>query len=122
MKELCGSLLALVLFAGGCTTKSKADAKARAAFAAGQQQVFERAFELQRTSVRFIGNVQNPLVEWADGLTLGQAMVAADYKDKTDPKEIIVLRGGQPMRVDPQQLLRGEDYPLQPGDTVEIRQ
>ena len=121
MKKLCGSLLALVLFMGGCMTKSKADAKARAAFSAGQQQVFERAFELRRTSIRFVGNVKNPLVEWAEGLTLAQAMIAADYQDVATPKEIIVIRGGQPIRVDPKQLLRGEDYPLQPGDTVEIR-
>jgi hypothetical protein len=120
MKKLCGSLLAFVLLVGGCTTKSKADAKARAAYMAGQQQALMRVYDSQRTSIRFVGNVKNPLVEWTEGLTLALAVVAAEYQGVVDPRDIVVVRNGQPIRVDPKQLLRGEDFLLQPGDAVEI--
>jgi hypothetical protein len=121
MKNVCVCWLLLALAAGGCATRSQADAKARTAFMAGQQQALARAYELQRTSIRIIGNVKNPLVEWAESLTLAQAIVAADYQGVADPGEIIVIRNGQPIRVDPKRLLGGEDFLLQSGDTVEIR-
>jgi hypothetical protein len=68
-----------------------------------------------------IGPVQNPLIAWTEDLTLAEAIVAAGYVGTRDPREIIIVREGQPIRVDPEQLLHGEDVPLQPSDIVEIR-
>jgi len=119
MKLLCCLLLALV--AAGCTSKSKAAAKAKAAFQAGRQQALTRMYDLERNGIRILGPVQNPLILWTENLTLSQAIVAAEYQGNRDPQQIILEREGQRYTVDPRQLLRGEDIPLQPADIVEIQ-
>ena len=121
MKNLLNGLLLLVFTASGCASKSKAQAKARAAFLAGQQEGLARAYDLDRTSIRIFGPVQTPLVAWSEDLTLAKVIVAAGYAGAGDPREITIIREGQSIRVDPKQLLRGEDVPLQPSDIVEIR-
>jgi hypothetical protein len=114
---LCLALIA----AAGCATKSKAQADARAAFMAGQQQGMMQAQDLQRTSVRFIGDVKSPLIEWTQDLTLAEAVIAAEYQGRKTPREIIIFRRGQAIHFEPHRLLRGEDMLLMPGDIVEIR-
>jgi hypothetical protein len=111
----------LPLAIAGCTGKSKAEAKAHAAFLAGQQQAMSRMYDLDRTGIRVIGPVQNPLVAWTQDLTLAGAIVAAGYLGARDPREIIIVREGQPIRVNPRQLLQGWDMPLQPADILELR-
>jgi len=116
-------LLCLVILAtlpSGCTTKSSANAAARAAYSAGQQQTMERMLQ-NRNSVTIMGPVRNPLVAWTQDLTLAKAIVASDYYGKTNPREIVIVRSGRPMAVDPKQLLAGEDVPLEAGDVVHIR-
>ena len=116
-------LLCLVILAtlpSGCTTKSSANAAARAAYSAGQQQATERILQ-SRNSVTIMGPVRNPLVPWTQDLTLAKALVASDYYGKSNPREIVIVRSGQPMPVDPKQLLAGEDVPLEAGDVVHIR-
>jgi len=121
MKNLLNCILLLVFTACGCASKSKAQARARAAFMAGQQQAIARVYDLDRTGIRILGPVQNPLVAWSEDLTLARTVVAAGYVGARDPREIIIVREGQSIRVDPGQLLHGEDVPLQPSDIVEIR-
>ena len=121
MKNLCVCWLLLAFAAGGCTTQSEADAKARTAFIAGQQQALAGTRDLQSTGIRILGNVKTPLIAWTENLTLAEAIVAAEYQGVRDPREIIIIRNGQPIRVNPKRLLSGEDLPLQPSDTVEIR-
>src|ERR1035437_11017856 len=77
--SLCVLLLAVLL--GGCVSKSKADARARAAFIAGQQQAVARMQQIQGQgpSVTINGEVRNRVVPWTEGLTLAKAVVAADY-------------------------------------------
>ena len=104
----------------GCTTKSTAKAQARAAYVAGQQQALERVLQ-SRNSVTIIGQVRNPLVPWTEDLTLAKALIAADYYAKGDPRHIVIVRKGQASKVDPKQLLAGEDVPLEAGDVVNIR-
>ena len=116
---LCLSLL-IVLALSGCTSRSKAGAQARAAFAAGQQQAFAQTLEAQRTNIRVVGNVRHPEVPWADGLTLAQAIVAADCFDRRDPRQVVLIRRAERIPLDPKILLRGDDVPLEPGDTIEI--
>src|SRR2546427_7611974 len=96
------ALFALALT--GCTTKSNAKAQARAAYAAGQQQALERALQ-SRHGVTVIGAVRNPLVPWTEDLTLAKALAAADYYARGNPREIIIVRNGQAIPVDPKRLL-----------------
>jgi hypothetical protein len=117
-KRFGNSLLALL--AVGCVTKSKANAQARAACMEGQKEAL--AQKLQGPSVWIAGNVKTPLVPWTSDLTVTKAIIAADYLGTHDPSEIIFTRPGQPaLRIRPQQLLEGQDMPLQPGDQIEIR-
>ena len=110
-------------FFSGCVTKATADAQARAAFLAGQQQALERMQQTQgkANTVTFLGEVKNNLIPWTADLTLSRAIVAAGYFGSADPKEIVVNRDGQEMRIDPKQLLTGNDIPLMPRDVVEFR-
>jgi hypothetical protein len=121
--NLCGALLLALAF-GGCVTKSKAKARERAAFLAGQQEAVARMQQAQSQtqgpSVTVNGEVRNHVVPWTQGLTLAKALVAADYLGTTDPAQIIVVHGGVATRVDPKQLFSGMDIPLQPGDIVQL--
>lgn len=71
--------------------------------------------------VKFLGHVKNSVVLWTDGLTLAKALVQAEYLDQNDPTAITIYRNGQPMRIDPQSLLAGQDFPLFPGDMIVIQ-
>lgn len=121
LKAVVPLLCLAVIAVAGCTTKSRAKADANAAFMAGQQQGMMQAQDLQRTGVRFIGNVKNPLIEWTQDLTLAEAIIAAEYQGRNAPGEIIILRRGQAIHFEPHRLLNGDDMPLLPGDTVEVR-
>jgi hypothetical protein len=117
---LCSFALALVV--AGCVTKSKAKAEAQKAYFAGQQQGIMRMSQPQQPVVTFIGPVRNPTVLWSQDLTLAKAIVAAGYEAKVDPKQIMIVRNGQAIPVDPKKLLEGEDIPLVAGDLVQIGQ
>lgn len=120
MKHLLFSTVVLALLAGGCTSKSKANARAREAFIAGQQQAWTQFQMAQPRSVRVLGPVQNPILPWVEGMTISQALLAADYRGPT-PRVIVLHRGLQTILVDPAQLLSGSEVPLVAGDTVEIQ-
>ncbi|MCW5553561.1 MAG: MoaD/ThiS family protein [Verrucomicrobiae bacterium] len=113
-------LLLLTLTAGGCVSRAKSEARAQAAFAAGQQHATTQLLESRRTSIRVIGSVRNPEIPWMDDLTLAEALVAADYASPRDPRQIVIIRRGERLPVEPQALLRGEDFLLAPGDTIEL--
>jgi hypothetical protein len=116
-------LLPFVLLATGCVSKSKAEAQARMAYLAGQQAAYAQMQQQARNpSVTFVGPVQNPTVPWSEGLTLGRAIVTSVYSSPTDPANIVIRRHGQEILFDPKRLLRGEDFPLESGDIVELRQ
>lgn len=107
----------------GCVTKSAAEAQARAAFLAGQQQALERMQQTQNLgpTVTFLGDVRNRVVPWTADLTLAKAIIAAEYLGSVDPKAIVVLRDNHEIQVDPGQLLSGNDMLLQPRDIIELR-
>lgn len=113
-------MLGFVPMGGGCITKSKARADAQAAFLAGQQQAMLRMAQPHQSVVTFIGPVRNPTVTWTQDLTLARAIVAAGYEAPSDPKQIMIVRNGQAIPVDPKNLLAGEDIPLVAGDLVQI--
>jgi hypothetical protein len=118
-KTICaGAVLAgLGILTGGCTTRSTANAQARAAFLAGQNT----ALQQPTSGVTVIGPVQNPQVPWVEGLTLAQAIATANYLDSQAPKEIIITRQGEDASVDPKVLLRGVPVPLEAGDIITLR-
>ena len=113
---------ALVCGSAGCVTKGKAKAEAQAAFFAGQQQAMIRMSQPHQPVVTFIGPVRNPTVLWREDLTLAKAIVDAGYDAKVDPRQIMIVRNGQAIPVDPKKLLEGEDIPLVAGDLVQIGQ
>jgi hypothetical protein len=114
---------ALTILLGGCVSKSQANARAQAAFFAGQQQGMARAQQIQSSggNITIMGAVRNNQVPWTTGLTLANALISADYIGQSEPKEIIINRGGQQMQIDPKQLLSGQDIPLESRDVIEIR-
>jgi hypothetical protein len=115
-------ILLFALAVGGCTTRSNADANARAAFLAGQNAVLRQQQQEQVPSVTIIGPVQNQQVPWVAGLTLAQAIATANYLDSRAPKQIIITRGGESATLDAKVLLNGAVVPLEAGDVVELRQ
>ncbi len=121
--RLCGALF-LAATLGGCVSKSKANAQARAAYVAGQQQAMMRMQQAQTQSqgpcVTVNGDVRNHVVPWTEGMTVAKALVAADYYGSTEPGQIIIVRNGIATRMDARQLLSGADFPLQPGDIVQL--
>jgi hypothetical protein len=117
--KVWGMLLVAVAL-GGCVSKGKANAQARAAFMAGQQQAMARMQQAQGPSVTINGEVRNHVVPWTEGLTLAKAVLAADYCGAKDPGQLLIVHNGIATHVDPKQLLSGVDIPLQSGDIVQL--
>jgi hypothetical protein len=105
----------------GCVTRSQADAQAQAAYLAGQKAAFASMAE-QGQGVVIVGPVQHPNVPWVAGLTLSQAIATANYTGRRNPKAITITRQGEDISVNPRDLLSGHVVPLQPGDTITIRE
>ena len=114
--------LCLTLNGAGCVSKSKAKFQAREAFVAGQQQALARMQQTQGPAVTLVGPVQVSSIPWTADLTIAKAIVAAGYAGKRDPRTIIVVRHGQAYTIDPKELLRGYDMPLESGDLVQINE
>jgi hypothetical protein len=114
-----GVVLACAL-ASGCVSKARADAQAKAAFLAGQQEAMLQ-LQTRVPAVTVVGEVKNNVVPWTAELTLAKALVAAEYYGASDPTEIRIIRAGHEITVDPGKLLAGEDVMLQPRDIVDIK-
>ena len=84
-KEMClaafpALLLLLMVLHAGCVSKGEAEARARAAFLAGQQQAAQMTRQTQLQggpTVTVIGEVRNSLLRWTADLTLARAVIAA---------------------------------------------
>ena len=127
MNRILHFLLLLSLVVTGCVTKAQADAQARMAFLAGQNQALMRmqanppATQTAHPTVGFIGPVQESAVPWHRGLMLSEAIVKAQYTGSGDPAGIVIHRNEQSIPINPKGLLKGEDFLLQGGDVVEIQ-
>lgn len=115
--KFLASILILALIATGCVSKSTADAQSRAAFIAGQKSAYQNMVASQ-TDIIVLGNVLKHDLPWTTGMTLAQAITDAQYTGKQDPTDIMVKRNSVQKRVDPTQLLNGQDMTLLPGDTI----
>jgi hypothetical protein len=127
--------LVTTLMACGCASHpSKADLKLRRAYAEGAQAAQAQMRQTQTPQsmsqplpsttdpqVRVLGSVRNPVLTWSEGLTLARALVLAEYEKSTAPTVITIFRNNQPLQIDPQRVLQGEDFPLFPGDIVYIQ-
>jgi len=118
-----GAVISLAAAGSGCVSKATADARVKAAYLAGQQEASTRMQQNQAggPSVRINGRVAIPVLPWVPGMTLGKALVTAEYSGG-EPAEILLLHNGFARSVDVKRLLAGEDVPLQPGDTVIINE
>ena len=117
MKTLRWWMLAVAVVLAGCVSRKTAQSQAQASFLAGQQQAG------QQMPVVFVrGEVRKNFVPWHEGLTLAEAVAAADYHGVRDPKTIVMTRQGASVTVNVRQLLQGRDnLELQPGDVLELR-
>lgn len=117
MKTLRWWMLAAAVVLAGCVSRKTAQSQAQASFLAGQQQAG------QQMPVVFVrGEVRKNFVPWHEGLTLAEAVAAADYHGVRDPKTIVMTRQGASVTVNVRQLLQGRDnLELQPGDVLELR-
>jgi molybdopterin converting factor small subunit len=115
----------MVLAGAGCASQKKARDQERQAYLAGQQQALmqaaQHARQQQGPAVFMQGPVRNQVVPWAEGLTLSQAIVQAEYTAFMNPLLVRVIRNGQIVAeckgID---LLHHQDMELQDGDTVLI--
>jgi hypothetical protein len=125
LKYFCvGGISALLMATsfGGCVTRSQARAQVQAAYLAGQNDTLAKMAAGQHSSVYIVGPVQNSEVPWVDGLTLAQAIATANYTSIHSPKGITITRQGEQASINPKDLLNGHVVPLQPGDTITIRE
>jgi hypothetical protein len=120
IKLFSGGLL-LALVAAGCVTRSQARVQAQAAYLAGQKAAFA-SIAGQGQGVVITGPVQYSNVPWVEGLTLSQAIATANYTGRRNPRGITISRQGEEISVNPRNLLSGHVVPLQPGDTITIRE
>jgi hypothetical protein len=105
----------------GCVTKSQANAQVQAAYLAGQRDALAKMAGVGQGIV-IIGPVEHPNVPWVEGLTLSQAIATANYTGRHNPKEITITRQGEQASINPRDLLNGHVVPLEPGDTITIRE
>lgn len=106
----------------GCMSKSKAKLQQERAYLAGQREAAAQAQQqAQYPTVHVIGPVRNPIVSWSEGMTLGRALYNAGCFSNADPTAIVIHRGGQDFDIDLQRFYAGDDYPVVPGDVIELR-
>ncbi len=105
----------------GCVTKSQARAQAQTAYLAGQRDALAKMAGPEQGIV-IVGPVEHPNVPWVEGLTLSQAIATANYTSRHSPKGITITRQGEQASIHPKDLLNGRVVPLEPGDTITIRE
>ncbi len=114
-------LFLMLITLSGCVSKSEANLKAREAFVAGQQQAMAAAQKaIPPNTVAVHGNVKNESIPWTEDLTVGKAILAADYQGLVDPRRIVLIRDSQSTDINPRDLLQGQDMPVQAGDVIEL--
>ena len=118
-----GGILALLMATSfcGCVTRAQARAQAQAAYLAGQNDALAKMAG-QGQGIVIVGPVEHPNVPWVEGMTLSQAIATANYTSIHNPKTIIITRQGEQAVISPKVLLNGHVVPLEPGDTITIRE
>ena len=113
--------LALGVLTGGCVTARQAELERWRGMEEGRQKALEQQSQ-QEPAVFFVGDVRNSRVPWQEGLTLADALAAAQYTWNWDPHLIKLTRRGEVHVIPARQLLRGTENPLlEAGDIIEVR-
>lgn len=124
MKTWLTLLLVSAVIVSGCSSEAK-KRKERMAFLAGQRAAaleFYQKQQQQAASVTVIGEVRQQTIPWTEELTLAQALLQAQYIGRREPRQIIFIRRGESVVLQPQQLHHGAgDELMEPGDVVELR-
>ena len=110
---------AVAFTATACVSKAKSRKAAREAFQAGQARAAMTA-ETERNNIRVSGQVLVPIVEWREGLTLAEAIVAAHWAGSGEPGSVVVTRHGERVELSPGESLAAAELPLEPGDQIEL--
>lgn len=123
---LC-ALAALLFLSAGCTTQKSAHKDQRTAYSSGRQAARlelqeNRKGEDPESIVSFSGAVKNASIPWREELSLRQAIVEARHSARRNPRAVFVRRGADVFQVPVWRLLHGDDFMLEPGDHIEIRQ
>jgi hypothetical protein len=113
-------LAALLFFAAGCETKSRAREEARKAYVEGQEQALQQQSASKPSFVTVTGPVRNSIIPWTEELTLAKAYAAADYTGYIRPRFIRITSEGQTAEIKFSLLLNGGDMPLEPGDLIQV--
>jgi hypothetical protein len=116
-------LLVSTVTIAGCVSEKEARRREVKAYWTGQQQQQQQqqnGAQTSKFSVYVMGNVVNHTVPWTIDLTLAKALISASYLGEGIPKTITVTRNGETINIDPVQLLRGYDFPLEAGDRIEL--
>ncbi|MEY4385498.1 MAG: hypothetical protein RLY20_781 [Verrucomicrobiota bacterium] len=114
-----GVCVALGLGGTGCISKSSSRKAAREAFQAGQARA-ARTAEAERNNIKVSGPVLVPIVEWREGLTLAEAIVAAHWNAQGEPQTVVITRQGERVQLSPSESLAAAQLPLEPGDQIEL--
>jgi hypothetical protein len=121
-------IFAIVFASTGCVSKSEARRRQNLAFAAGQHSGAAQALQsqaqlppTQAPTVTVRGEVRRNAVPWTEGLTLKQAILAAEHIGRREPRSIVLSHGDETITLDTRWLLTiGEDVPLAPGDVIDL--
>ena len=115
------ALALAVVLAAGCTSNNRAKLDAQKAYMAGQQQAWAQYQQMRPNTVRMVGPVRYPAIDWREDLTLVQAIIEAHYELPGEPRIITLVRGQERVRFTAKQLLGGQDIPVVAGDVVELQ-
>jgi hypothetical protein len=113
------SILFLAVLACGCASRSRM--AAQNAFLAGQNAALREQLSAQSGNIVVRGPVRNHSVPWSNGLTLAQAVAAAEYLETRWPEQVLITRQGETAALEANALLGGTPIPLEAGDVVELR-
>jgi len=114
------AVVALHLVGGCASSQNKGPTEAQRQFAAGQEQAFAMLQQSGILVVRVVGPFEIPVVEWHDGMTLAEVILAAGYLEPHDPTQLLIQRGPTSLTIHPDLLLRGEDVPVEGGDVIHV--
>jgi uncharacterized lipoprotein len=115
--------LVLATLLAGCVSERTARERAQRAHQEGVQRgaAATQARLQQPPTVTVLGDVRHHRVPWSEGLTLAQALVAAEHLRRRPPRAIVLRRGNETLRLAPELLLQGVTDPqLEPGDIIEL--
>lgn len=120
----CWLIILAVGASTGCVSKSASRERAHKAFLEGQRTGAASAqstLQTQSKSVMVVGEVRNPVVPWIEGLSLTQAIIAAQHAGPRSPRAVILRHGAESATFETGFVMQnGHTILLEPGDVIEL--